>query len=353
MESYLCVGLCFRCVLSFSVCFVVAVDHFLKSHPNPIPDRRMKLLSMLSEFIAANENPHQSPNFKSNVPDRLEAFVTTMRDAAIVEDESLALAFLKVLKVLSRKHDNRMALGNEGIKVIMKFMINPKNTKIAGEGANVILNICYEKENVTGVLKHGGVQPLVGFLRSADQDLQANAAGAIQSICFQESGRTTVRDVGAIPDILNLLKDSCQVKVQTRAVGAIHNMSSDSDSIRTIRRKDGIPRLVQLLSSDQPPICGSAAGALQNISREVASRKIIKDNGATPLLANLLTTGDMQAQVCAAGALLNILGPELGDDNAQGKQQRRGFGRLISCALTLSMAWEVMFDEAPRLAIPC
>ena len=36
-------------------------------------------------------------------------------------------------------------------------------------------------------------------------DLQANAAGAIQSICFQKEGRTFVRELGAIEAVLPLL----------------------------------------------------------------------------------------------------------------------------------------------------
>ena len=105
-----------------------------------------------------------------------------------------------------------------------------------------------------------------------------------------------------IPAILQLLATSLgNTKVQMRAVGAIHNLSSDADSIRAIRVKDGIPLLVSLLNHEQPAICGSAAGALQNVSREVASRRLIRHSGAVPLLGNLLVSGDMQAQVCAAG----------------------------------------------------
>jgi len=49
-----------------------------------------------------------------------------------------------------------------------------------------------------------------------------------------------VRDLDGVPAILKLLAEcGGNVKVQTRAVGAIHNMSSDADSIRLIRAKDG------------------------------------------------------------------------------------------------------------------
>ena len=50
-----------------------------------------------------------------------------------------------------------------------------------------------------------------------------------------------------------------------------------------------------------------------------------------------------QAQVCAAGALLNILGPELERSKA-GVMQRKGFGNIMSCLLTLSIAHEALFQ---------
>ena len=53
---------------------------------------------------------------------------------------------------------------------------------------------------------------------------------------------------------------------------------------------------------------------------------------------------DMQAQVCAAGALLNILGPEL-ERSETGILQRKGFGKIMSCLLTLSIVQEAMFDD--------
>ena len=56
---------------------------------------------------------------------------------------------------------------------------------------------------------------------------------------------------------------SANLKVQTRAVGAVHNMSSEPEAIRVIRRLGGVPLLIQLLRVPSAPVCGSAAGALQ------------------------------------------------------------------------------------------
>ena len=54
--------------------------------------------------------------------------------------------------------------------------------------------------------------PQVAFLGAADKDLQANAAGALQSVCFQAKGRQVVRDSNAIPPLVALLaSDSLKV----------------------------------------------------------------------------------------------------------------------------------------------
>ena len=94
-------------------------------------------------------------------------------------------AVLQVLKIVSRKQANRLRIGEHGIYAVLKHLRRPGEPRIAAEGANVILNICYEKSNVDLVLRCNGVQPLIKFLSHGDADVVANAAGAIQSICFQ------------------------------------------------------------------------------------------------------------------------------------------------------------------------
>lgn len=85
--------------------------------------------------------------------------------------------------------------------------------------------------------------------------------------------------------------------MKARAVGALHNVSSDVDSIRIIRRRGGIKWLIRLLHHSQPCVCGSAAGALQNVSREVASRLLIRDSDAVKCLIKLLQSTEVQTQV--------------------------------------------------------
>lgn len=134
-------------------------------------------------------------------------------------------------------------------------------------------------------------------------------------------------------------------------MGALHNISSDVDSIRVIRRKGGIRWLVRLLHHTQPCVCGSAAGALQNVSREVASRLLIRDSDAIHSLIKLLQSTEVQTQVCAAGALLNVLGPELCDEDhptPQGLKRREAFVKTITLTLVASIIKQTVFTPETK-----
>mmetsp|Transcript_11790 Transcript_11790/g.20071 ORF Transcript_11790/g.20071 Transcript_11790/m.20071 type:complete len:352 (-) Transcript_11790:763-1818(-) len=322
------------------------IHGFLITRPDALKNasERVALENLIDRFIAENEDPSKSPNFRQKRKDEFGNVLRLLNESYAQQSDAFGLKILKVLKILSRKVENRVSFNAGGVCSVLKFVQNSQNHRLTAEGANVLLNICYEKDNVNILLQAGGIPTLVSFLQASEPDVQANAAGAIQSICFQESGRYAIRDTGAIPSIISLLS-STSVKVQTRAVGALHNMSSDPDSIRIIRRKDGIAPLISLLRAPNPSICGSAAGALQNVSREVASRQIIRNGGAVFPLTDLLFGSDIHSQVCASGALLNILGPEMGSEE-QDAPRRTALKRLLSLSLVVSMTFHCIYTES-------
>lgn len=260
-------------------------------------------LGVLERFVALNEDAASSTNYSSQTADPLGGVVALLGSAG--SDSGLLLVVLKTLKILSRKYDNRVRLGSLVCDDLVSLLSASEDgaLAVAAEAANVVLNICYEKENVTRIMAAGGVTPLLKLLARPQADLQANAAGAIQSICFQRDGRSAVREEGAIPALMPLLS-SDSLRVQTRAVGAIHNLSSEAEAIRIIRRLRGIAPLVALLRAPSAAVCGSAAGALQNLSREQQSRQEIHQLGAVMPLVDLLLGDDVQTQVGATRPLL-------------------------------------------------
>ena len=85
----------------------------------------------------------------------------------------------------------------------------------ADECANVVLNFCYEKRNVGLFVSCGGAGLLAEDLESEDVRVQANAAGAIQSISFHPEGRAELREAGegvCLPKIIGLLSSKDAIK---------------------------------------------------------------------------------------------------------------------------------------------
>ncbi|EFJ44561.1 hypothetical protein VOLCADRAFT_95164 [Volvox carteri f. nagariensis] len=321
---------------------------------------KVRVKVALKSFVDANDNPSTSSNYTSSEEDPVEVYLDMLQHGVVRRDATWMLLLFRALKILSRKKENRIRFGPAGLRGVVSALVNPHNNRVAAEGSNVLLNVCYEIDNVEALLETPGVQQLLLFLMEDDEELQANAAGAIQSICFQEDGRRHVHQKGGIAVLAGLLT-SPNAKVVTRAVGAMHNLSSYAEAIRDIRASGSIPTLVALLHNGMLPISGSAAGALQNVSREVASRLIIRELDAVPPLARLLSAPDVQAQVCASGALLNIVGPDLDQREREQRQllfsssrrrpgQRRALGRLMALCMAAGAIYDCLFEEPPPLA---
>jgi hypothetical protein len=322
----------------------------LRSDPRVALTRPVKLANVLGAFVSANEDASRSANFASQQPDDLEEIVELVSNPVAMSSDDVALRVLKTLKILSRKYENRVRLGELIVADLVRVLTEDRSSAVAGEAANVILNVCYERDNVQRIISAGGVPPLIALLGRDELELQANAAGAIQSVCFQSEGRSYVREMGAIPAVLPLLS-SPSLKVQTRAVGAVHNISSEPEAIRLIRRLEGIAPLIVLLRTPSAAVCGSAAGALQNLSRETSARKEIRQLGAVVPLTDLLFGDDVQSQVCAAGAILNLLGPELGPETDT-NEKRQGFKKLLSLALSIGMIHEPLRAQQALMSQP-
>ena len=318
------------------------------------------LMETLGAFVQQNEDPSASPNLDTDAADDLQPLIRVLGEPAIEDNEPLLLLVLKALKVLSRKYENRIDFGQAGCEAAVRVLRRVPEKRITAEGCNVVLNICYEKPNVHMFIEAGGIATLVARLSEEDCDLQANAAGALQSITFQEKGRTVARDDGAVPLIVELLTHANN-RVSARAIGALHNMSTDEESIRIVRRQGGIPTLIDMLGCPEASICGSAVGTIQNISREVQSCEILKEHGGIAPLCDLLFATDVQAQVAASGALLNIFGHPTADEDGNYDEAtaadvtstaRQALRRLFTSSLVLGLTFNGVFDGDASLHLP-
>ena len=59
------------------------------------------------------------------------------------------------------------------VPTLLQVLHQDPSSSAAGEAANVVLNICYERDNVSLIMDCGGVPPLISFLSRDAEDLQA------------------------------------------------------------------------------------------------------------------------------------------------------------------------------------
>ena len=346
------------------------VHQFLCRNPRLLDDMAaMRLVcEKISGFVRENASISTSPNLQFTTADNLDRVSDVASELANkmkccieaqkvqasdkrtqAQNESMAqlqLYLLQTFKILLRKQSNRMELGHRGVRALGSLVSCAKRNEIACEGANALLNMCYEPSNVGILVDEIGVGFLVDFLSSNDVALQASSAGAIQSICYQYIGRAAARDHDVIEKLAKLLHSE-NLGVQTRSVSALHNISSDPISIRSIREAGCLPLLVDLLRSASPEACTSAAGTIQNVSREPLSRRILLDSKAAEPLSDLLFGSDVQGQACAAGALLNILGPDVNQEGGQevASSARASFRRLLADSVAIGAIWQSIFES--------
>jgi len=299
----------------------------------------------VSAHIEGRRAPPTQPNptlAKALLPDDLSPILSALlytTESKNVHNSKFLLMLMKLLKILSRKVENRVGIPERSFQALIS-QLQHVNTKIATEIASVLLNACYEPENVEIVLSNGGGPALTKCLESSDEELQACAAGAIQSITYQVRGRNFFEKSApnTVAALIRLVS-SGNNRVRTRAVGALHNMSTDLGLVALLRNTDGVLPLVKLLEVSGGEAMRSAAGTIMNISRDTVCRQQARDAGVIPLLLKVLFGDDVKAQTSAVGALMNIVGVEV-----ENERSRELFKKVLSLSLALGITYDCMND---------
>jgi hypothetical protein len=404
--------------------------------------RRDDVLATLRGFAAAADTADAETSTSGRVcPEDACPALELLDESSTARDDACTLAALTHLKILARDAATRAAFGERGVRTLVRVLKAIDQTLVAteevpktsiafdrataillaAEGANAALNACHHPANVAAFAEAGGVQTLTRWLDGGDGGntrdsreralrapgrrgdaadapaaaLRRNAAGALQSACFEPAGRAAAAREDGVRGMLAALKVAasdagvCENEGAENAVfdpvlvarltGALHNATADAACVRSVRAagRDGVPLLVSLLRGRDADAAASAAGAVQNLARERLARLEARRAGAVEALGDLLVLGTTSGKAHAAGALVNLLGPELSGEEAReheggcsesgsvnrrenvapslavdadsGDARRRALGKLLSSALALSMAWEMIHDAPPEL----
>lgn len=161
------------------------------SQPDGVHRNYEVLITEMSEFL----NVHRNLGLQGQPdaePDEMRPLLASINLEPALDMEMM---LVKIVKILLRSPTNRKALGKSGLTALVQCLQRQSRVRtiVAGEIANVVLNACYNGENVALFVEVGGVEPLCVLLRSRDVNVVASALGALQGICYVPNGRYAVR----------------------------------------------------------------------------------------------------------------------------------------------------------------
>jgi hypothetical protein len=174
---------------------------------------------------------------------------------------------------------------------------------------NVTMSIVYmtrEEEAKVAVREAGGLEKITATLRHPSEIIQSKIAAAIWNCASNNDNRAYLRQLGAIPALIDVLLMATSEAVIENSTGALWNLAVDADNKAQILDYGGIPILCKLLKSSNPSVVENASGALWNCSATVENRPAIRKAGGIPLLLqHLRSPANGKIQENAIGTLRN------------------------------------------------
>ncbi|KAM6282453.1 armadillo repeat-containing protein 3 [Porphyrio hochstetteri] len=224
----------------------------------------------------------------------------------------IQLLALKTLEVISKDRETRIILGeNKGLDCLLKIMETNEFSDLHVEALAVLGNCLEDVHTLQLIQQTGGLKKLLSFVgASSVPDIQKNAAKAITKAASDSENRKILNAEEVEKCLINLLEiDNNGVKVA--ASQAISAMCENLASKKAFGPQ-GIPQLVQLLSSDNEEVKEAAVTALANLTADSPSNAsaVAEAKGIEPLVNTLNAQRD-GAVADAATVLTNLARQEL------------------------------------------
>ncbi|XP_054245938.1 armadillo repeat-containing protein 3 [Indicator indicator] len=219
----------------------------------------------------------------------------------------IQLLALKTLEVISKDREIRAILGeNEGLDCLLKILENNEFSDLHVEALAVLGNCLEDVHTLQMIQQIGGLKKLLSFVGvSAVPDIQKNAAKAIAKAAYDSESRKILHEEEAEECLIKLLETASD-GVKVAACQAISAMCENMASKRAFGLQ-GIPQLVQLVSSDNEEVKEAAVTALANLTAASPSNAcaVAEAEGIRPLV-NALNAQRDGAVANAASVLTNL-----------------------------------------------
>ncbi|NXN62105.1 ARMC3 protein, partial [Rynchops niger] len=246
-------------------------------------------------------------DFQSHAAVRALNVIPPLLELLKSEYPVIQLLALKTLEEISKDGETRIILGeNKGLDCLLQILETNEFSDLHVEALAVLGNCLEDAHTLQLIQQTGGLKKLLSFVGdSTVPDIQKNAAKAITRAAYDSENRKILKEEEVEKCLINLLEINND-GVKVAASEAISAMCESSASKRALGLQ-GIPQLVQLLSSENEEVKEAAVTALANLTagspsnaRAAAEAEVIEP------LVNTLNAQRDGAIANAAAALTNL-----------------------------------------------
>ncbi|KAM6421943.1 armadillo repeat-containing protein 3 isoform 1-T1 [Rhynochetos jubatus] len=294
------------CLAHMAVEYTVKVQIFEQGGLEPLirllgsPDPDVKKNSVECIYLLVQD-------FQSRAAVRALNVIPPLLELLKSEYPVIQLLALQTLEVISKDRETRIILEeNKGLDCLLNILETNEFSDLHVEALAVLGNCLEDVHTLQLIQQTGGLKKLLSFVGvSTVPDIQRNAARAITKAAYDSENRKILNEEEVENCLVKLLEiDNDGVKVS--ASQAISAMCENLASKRAFGPQ-GVPQLVQLLSSDNEEVKEAAVTALANLTTASLSNvSAVAEAGGIEPLVNTLNAQRDGAIANAAAVLTNL-----------------------------------------------
>ncbi|NXN96792.1 ARMC4 protein, partial [Rhinopomastus cyanomelas] len=240
---------------------------------------------------------------------RTEGMIENLVKNLSSENEELQMHCASaIFKCAEDKETRDLVRQHGGLRPLSVLLGNTENKQLLAAVTGAIWKCALSRENVLKFGEYKVVEALVGLL-TTDQpgEVLVNVVGALGECCQEQINRTIIRKCDGIPLLVQLLTgtDRALLVNVAKAVGAC---ATEPESVTIIDRLDGICLIWSLLKNPNPDVQASAAWALCPCieNSKDAGELVYSFIDGLQLIVNLLKSKNQEVLASVCAAITNI-----------------------------------------------
>ncbi|XP_046397055.1 armadillo repeat-containing protein gudu isoform X2 [Ischnura elegans] len=194
----------------------------------------------------------------------------------------------------------------DGVRMVWSMLKRPYPAVQAAAAA--ALCPCIQNAKDSGEMVRsfvGGLELIVGLLRSTDNRVLASVCAALSIIALDRENLAVITDHGVVP-LLSELVLSTDDLLRQHLAEAIANCCQWGNNCREFGRLGAITPLVGYMASSDPLVHRSTAHALNSLSEDAFNCVTMHQSGVVQYLLETIGSEDEKLQESSAGCLSNI-----------------------------------------------